>query len=486
MRNKKMDNAMVYRATTLREALEKIKFEMGEDALVLAHRQIRVGGLFGFGKREMVEVRVAPGNRQLSKAVKELQRESARTDWTRTETKPQTQAQPPRAFSASLAAFAARAYAGIKRTPTAAKADQSPADKNRTENTRIEPEQREMWREAETVRRTPATSTYTSAAPASGSYELAGARESVSPNVGGELQRLRAEMRELKFTLASLNRATLQNREFDFLTDAEDSEEYRELLDIGLHNDMVRQAVEIANQFPQADRQDALRVGLGRVLQNSLRFSEEMLSVPPGTMGAPAATVFIGPTGVGKTTTVAKLAANIFLKSKQRVELITLDTYRIAAAEQLKTYAEIIGVGCHTARSVSDLDDYVKQFAGKAVVLIDTAGRNPNDLADQLELANYLRNASDVMKCLVLQATTNHIDAQITARKFGYFAPDQLVITKFDETTRPGAAISVAAGTGLPLAYICAGQRVPEDIERASAAALAEQIMRATLFATAA
>jgi len=196
--------------------------------------------------------------------------------------------------------------------------------------------------------------------------------------------------------------------------------------------------------------------------------------------------VFVGPTGVGKTTTIAKLAAHVALGARRRVELITLDTYRIAAVEQLKRYAEVIGAGCHVARSVDELDDLKRRYEGKAKIFIDTAGRSPNDLADQLELADYLRGSHDILKCLVLQATTHPADAMIAVKKFALFGSDQLIITKLDETTRPGAAVGTAKDSRLPLAYICAGQRVPEDIQRANPTTLAARILRATMMAAAA
>jgi flagellar biosynthesis protein FlhF len=161
------------------------------------------------------------------------------------------------------------------------------------------------------------------------------------------------------------------------------------------------------------------------------------------------------------------------------VELVTLDTYRIAAVEQLRTYAEIIGAGFHVPRSVLELDALIQRFAGEATILIDTIGRSARDLADQMELADYLRANQDIAKCLVIQATTHPTDAQIAISKFGLFGANHLVITKLDETGRPGAAISTAVEAGLPLTYLCNGQRVPEDIENATAESFAARVLSA-------
>jgi flagellar biosynthesis protein FlhF len=186
----------------------------------------------------------------------------------------------------------------------------------------------------------------------------------------------------------------------------------------------------------------------------------------------------IGPTGVGKTTTIAKLAARIALKEQRRVELITLDTYRIAAVDQLKTYAEIIGAGFHVPRSILELDVLIRRYSGEATIMIDTIGRSAQDLSDQMELADYLRDNEQITKCLVIQATTQPADVQVAISKFALFGVNSLVITKLDETCRAGASVATAAGAGLPLVYLCNGQRVPEDIEIATAESLTACILR--------
>jgi flagellar biosynthesis protein FlhF len=195
--------------------------------------------------------------------------------------------------------------------------------------------------------------------------------------------------------------------------------------------------------------------------------------------GAPTIITLVGPTGVGKTTTIAKLAARVALREKRRVELVTLDTYRIAAVEQLRTYAEIIGAGFHVARSMVELDAITRRLEATATVLVDTVGRNPHDLADQLEFGDYLRAREDMVKCLVLQATTHPADALAAIRKFALYGADRLVITKLDETTAPGRVVALANESKLPLLYLCAGQRVPEDMERATPDALAARVVRA-------
>jgi flagellar biosynthesis protein FlhF len=144
----------------------------------------------------------------------------------------------------------------------------------------------------------------------------------------------------------------------------------------------------------------------------------------------------------------------------------------------LKTYAEIIGAGCHIAHSVVELDAMVRRFTGQATVLIDTTGRSPHDLADQMELADYLRGNEALAKCLVLPATTHRADAQLAFNKFALYGVNRLVLTKLDETVQPGSAVGIAALSSLPLVYLCAGQRVPEDLERATPRSFAARVVR--------
>ena len=512
-------NIKRYRAATMREALEQVKHELGEEALVLETKSVRAGGFFGMGTREMVEVRVAADTSSSAKPRQEKRREKPvekppakrGPGITKLNLTDDTWAAPGSSSEnldpaqlPTLAALAARAYASSPRN-TARKNDElnaAPARENIALTREVETAEVNGIEIAESAPRLVhrAAAAAASAAPAAkpATTEIESA-PLPSPSLNRELERLRAELREVKFALTTVATRSLERpedpREAQAALEAEpklfDSpyyDAYLELTATGLQPEMARQAMRavIASGMREAhDISKIARAGLVSVLPNSVRFSEDLLSALPGSPNAPAAMAFIGPTGVGKTTTIAKLAARVGLRARRRVELITLDTYRIAAVEQLKTYAEIIGAGCHIARSVMELDALMHRYEKDATVLIDTIGRSPHDLADQMELADYMRGNTNIHKCLVIQATTHPTDAQIAIKKFALYGADRLIITKLDETARPGAAVTLAAQAALPLIYLCSGQRVPEDLERATPLAFAARVVRAR-FATAA
>lgn len=185
---------------------------------------------------------------------------------------------------------------------------------------------------------------------------------------------------------------------------------------------------------------------------------------------------FVGPTGAGKTTTLAKLAGRLVHEAKKKVALITLDTYRVAAVEQIRAYADMIGVPLQVVFTPADATRAITDFKEHDVVLIDTAGRSPFD-ADRLrELAGFVQSGNmDVL--LALAANTSPDVAEEVLDRFATVGPSALVITKMDETKKPAALLDVILARDLPLAYVTDGQEVPADLERASAEKLAARML---------
>lgn len=181
----------------------------------------------------------------------------------------------------------------------------------------------------------------------------------------------------------------------------------------------------------------------------------------------------VGPTGVGKTTTIAKLAANYRLREKKRVGLITVDTYRVAAVEQLRTYADIIDLPMEVVSTPREMREAVARMRNLDLVLMDTAGRSPRDEIKIQELRSLLAEAEADDVLLVLSATAGTRSLVSTAEKFAAVGTTGLLLTKLDEATSLGHLVAVSRECRLPVSYLTDGQNVPDDIQVAERRQLA-------------
>ncbi|MFK9090593.1 flagellar biosynthesis protein FlhF [Bacillus salipaludis] len=185
----------------------------------------------------------------------------------------------------------------------------------------------------------------------------------------------------------------------------------------------------------------------------------------------------IGPTGVGKTTTIAKLATEQVLKQKRRVAMITTDVYRIAAVEQLKTYAGILNVPLEVVRTKDELEKALTKLAHYDLIYMDTTGRNYKEVKYRESINEFLNHPLESDNYLVLSLTTKFEDLQILLNEFRESPVQKLIFTKFDETTSYGSIINVAYKYPFQLAYITIGQSVPEDITAIDATQLARYLL---------
>jgi flagellar biosynthesis protein FlhF len=182
----------------------------------------------------------------------------------------------------------------------------------------------------------------------------------------------------------------------------------------------------------------------------------------------PTVVIFIGPTGVGKTTTLAKIAANHALEKNLKVGLITADTYRIAAVEQLRTYAEILGMPLSVLYSPTEMKKALDEYRDKDLILIDTAGRSYRNKGQFEELKELISESCADEVYLVLSSTTSIRNNKEIINNYSFLDKYKLVFTKTDETPALGIMLNSRIMTGKALSYLTIGQGVPDDIEVAS------------------
>ena len=185
----------------------------------------------------------------------------------------------------------------------------------------------------------------------------------------------------------------------------------------------------------------------------------------------------MGPTGVGKTTSIVKLAADFSVNQKKKVGLINTDTYRIGAQEQLQTYADILGIPLHVVYNADELGGVLGEMPDRDMIFVDTAGKRPGDEQHKEDISNILRilKPDDVLLCLA--ATTGFTAVKETVDTYGFVGDYRLIVTKLDETKHRGALLNISWYAKKPLAYATTGQNVPDDIEVANPELMARSII---------
>lgn len=245
----------------------------------------------------------------------------------------------------------------------------------------------------------------------------------------------------------------------------------------------------MSNEVPERDAQKVAEVldsmlaegeDSGDVTETALHLLEQHLGkAAPITLkaGERKTVLFVGPTGIGKTTTLAKIAAMYTLQYGKKVGLMTADTYRIAAPEQLRVYADLLKIPLKVIYSPEDVAEALKEYADRDLILIDTAGKSIRD-ADHPKEINDLLLASGAQEVfLVLSATTGHASCMGILESYEFLDKYKLIFTKIDEATACGLIFSVRMTTDKPLAYLTNGQNVPDDIRVANPRSLAELLL---------
>jgi flagellar biosynthesis protein FlhF len=242
---------------------------------------------------------------------------------------------------------------------------------------------------------------------------------------------------------------------------------YQQLLDQEVDRSIASELIEEIKRIPASQEllgKRDIRFHLSSLL-------EEMGVVVDTTTfvkGSPRIAAFIGPTGVGKTTTIAKLAALQATRHRKRLGLISLDNYGISAVEQLKAYAQIIGIPFEIAVNVAELKKALKKFKDKELILIDTPGISPGNKDEIQEIKTYFAKVTDLQIHLVLSATTKDKDLIAVTEAFKEIGVHRLLFTKIDESAIFGNIINILIRMNIPLSFLCFGRKVPKDIQAGS------------------
>jgi len=296
-----------------------------------------------------------------------------------------------------------------------------------------------------------------------GGAPAAGRFAGLAPPIG---ERLSTEVAELKRELESMRR-TLTRSAFapsQWLSSSPDlSEAYAVLTSNEVAPELAREIVQSAGAAASPGGS-----AFPRALAEEL---ESRVAVEPllGRGEArPRIVALVGPPGCGKTTTLVKLAVNYGLATRRPALLLSMDTYRVAAAEQLRSYAAIIGIGFHVLETTTALSQAIEENRGKDLIFIDTPGFGFGDMDHAAPLAGFLASRGDIDTQLVLSSSMKSADLTRVVDLYESFRPRRLLFTKLDETVSFGSILNETARTGKPLSFFGNGQRIPEDLETAS------------------
>jgi flagellar biosynthesis protein FlhF len=419
-------NVKTFEGSSMPEALARVKQELGPSAVILHTRSFKRGGLMGLGAKTVVEITAG-----VEAAV------AARRKTLPAKTRAAGDSAGYESGGGTATAIADRsplrqAYSVASTRPT----QRAPAQA-------FQPTTREL---AATVLKEPA-------------FELRNEISSLRTMVESLLQRTSHHgRRDLPEALSPLYTQLLEQQVSDELA-------YRVV-------DDVRAEVTSEQLANPAFVRERLTLKLEQMLPATLNGVAR-----PTTGGKCRSICLIGPTGVGKTTTIAKLAAAFKLRQKQRVGLITIDTYRIAAVDQLRTYANIIGVPLKVVLTPAELVSAMKDMSDCDTILIDTAGRSPADQLKLNELSQFIAAGKPTEVHLVLSSTTTQEGMEAALERFSSVRVDQMIFTKLDEAVSFGVLLNVARTASRALSYLTTGQDVPDNIEVGQPRRLARLIL---------
>ena len=240
---------------------------------------------------------------------------------------------------------------------------------------------------------------------------------------------------------------------------------YNTMLDNEINEQYANQIIEEMEK--NINPNTPFEMALSNIYQKMILKFGNPECVTPSAKG-PKVIFFVGPTGVGKTTTIAKIASKFSVEGRKKVALLTADTYRIAAAEQLHTYANILEIPFRIIYSIEDVEKSLVDFKDYDYIMVDTAGHSHHNKEQREVMNDFIHSVDGVVEkdvFLVLSATTKYRDLLSIADTYSAMTDYKLIFTKLDETTTLGNLLNLKLHTGAALSYVTCGQNVPDDIE---------------------
>lgn len=454
-------NLRTYRARTMGDALAEVKKDLGKDAVILHTRTLKVGGWMGLGAKSLVEVTASDGAGEV------------RTRRSGNIAALKAYGGTPALKARTAAPDAGAQIAAVRNEDSVAFA---------VPNVPVPP----------AVERMPVMRTGVPMPFTPGGGVGAGGVPSLPSQVEGkantQLNDELAALRKMVGQVLQCSRQTAMRVSGEaggggFSTGAMPDalfHHYARLLESELASDLADEVVtRVQRELSAAQLGDdaAVQNAVVRFLASMIPADGDSTKPTASTDGRPLTLALIGPTGVGKTTTVAKLAATYKLRQGKRVGLVTSDTYRIAAVDQLRTYAEIIGLPLKVAMSPTDMASCCESLSDCDIILIDTAGRSPRDSGRLDELKQFLAAARPHQTHLVLSSVSSEAVLLEAAKRFLPVSPDRMIFTKLDEAVNLGVLITVARRVSLRLSYVTTGQEVPDHIEAGKSERLARMLL---------
>lgn len=441
---------------TVAETMGKVKKELGSDAVILQTRQFKEGGILGLFGRPRVEVMAAIEEEPVRKKEDILQPQDSYLNAHEPLRKPQSPLPNPQE------AFIKNTENGTKPLEAGIHAQDSPL--NSLEGGK-----------AFYPRNPYADSLASNSLSSDGNSYPNGKSPGVSNGGNTRVDSLEAELQEMRKLLENMNRQ-MEGLDGDQGVYPVPLQKWASLLrERGIEGKLIKRLMRNIQQNVREEDWVIDQRVRACLKENIRQICANTAAIQPGVR-KPRVVALIGPTGVGKTTTIGKLAAGFSIVDKRKVALITADTYRVAAVEQLKTFGEIIGVPVDVVMTPSGLKEAIQKHWDKELIFIDTAGRSPHHDLHMSELRAFLEKAEPELTLLVMSAATQSSDLAKTYERFEPLTT-HLIFTKLDETVCGGSILNLLDKVDLPVAYITNGQNVPDDIEVATPERLTRYIL---------